>query len=128
MRILIADDDAVSRKLLLAHLSPYGPCDLTVDGVETLDAFSLALEEGSPYDLICLDIMMPKIDGITVLKTIRDIEDKKDIGADTRSKIIVITALTELPELRQSSEASYEAYIPKPIDYKLLVETVNSFR
>jgi len=44
---------------------------ITIDGIEAVDAFMLALDEGKPYDLVCLDIMMPKLDGTRALKAIR---------------------------------------------------------
>ena len=59
MKILLAEDDFVTRKFMASFLSKYGECDVTVDGMEAVDAFMLALEEGEPYDLVCLDIMMP---------------------------------------------------------------------
>ena len=64
MRILIAEDDFASRKLLLKFMSEYGECDVTVDGMEAIDAYLMSLEEKEPYDLICLDVMMPVISGI----------------------------------------------------------------
>lgn len=48
---------------MLKILSKYGECD-TVDGLEAVDAFMLAQKENKPYDLVCLDIMMPKLDGV----------------------------------------------------------------
>ena len=59
VRILIAEDDLTSRNCLNKYLSQYGECDLTVDGLETVDAFLIALKDETPYELICLDIMMP---------------------------------------------------------------------
>lgn len=124
MRILIAEDDLASRKFLFKFLSSYGECDLTVDGIEALDAFLLALEEENPYDLICLDIMMPKVDGIKVLKAIRDIEKQKSIQGSNRAKIIMTTALND-PELVFSSfKTGCEAYAAKPIDTMKLVEVM----
>ena len=60
MRILIAEDDYVSRTFLYKFLSNYGECDVTVDGIEALEVFIMSLDEGQHYDLICLDIMMPE--------------------------------------------------------------------
>lgn len=76
MRILIAEDDMISRKFLLKFLSQYGECDVVVDGMEALDAYLISIKEKEPYELICLDIMMPKVDGVKVLKAIRDFEKK----------------------------------------------------
>ena len=62
MRILLAEDDFVTRKFMTNFLSKYGECDVTVDGMEAVDAFMMAMEDGEPYDLVCLDIMMPVMD------------------------------------------------------------------
>jgi two-component system chemotaxis response regulator CheY len=88
MKILIAEDDYASRKFLFKLLSQYGECDMTVDGIETVEAFAIAYDIGKPYDLLCLDIMMPKIDGLKALKTIRDYEKKKGIAESYKCKVI----------------------------------------
>lgn len=93
MRILIAEDDLTSRKFLFKFLSKYGECDMVVDGLEALDAFLMSIKDEKPYDLICLDIMMPKVDGVKVLKNIRDFEIQKNIIPENRSKVIMTTAL-----------------------------------
>ena len=54
--------------------SQYGECDMTIDGIETVEAFVMAYDLGKPYDLICLDIMMPKIDGLKALKAIKSLD------------------------------------------------------
>ena len=46
MKILIAEDDFASRKFMLKFLSKYGECDVTVDGLEAVDAFTMALDAG----------------------------------------------------------------------------------
>ena len=47
-----------------------------MDGMEAVDAFMMALEDGEPYDLVCLDIMMPVMDGYQALMGIRNLESK----------------------------------------------------
>lgn len=124
MRILIAEDDLTSRKFLFKFLSQYGECDLVVDGLEALDAFLLAMKEKMPYDLICLDIMMPKVDGVKVLKAIRDLEIQKGILPEKRSKVIMTTALAEAQFVQNAFEIGCEAYAAKPIDTVKLVEVM----
>ena len=63
MRILIVEDDFASRKFMMNFMSAYGDCDGTVDGMEAVEAYMMALEDEQPYDLICLDVMMPVMDG-----------------------------------------------------------------
>lgn len=76
MRILIVDDE-LSRKKAQRILSQHGQCDIAINGTEALDAFRLAHEEGKPYDLITMDILMPDIDGIEALKGIREWEESR---------------------------------------------------
>lgn len=125
MRILIAEDDMVSRKFLFKFLSRYGECDLTVDGLEALDAFLLSLKEERPYDLVCLDIMMPKVDGVKVLKTIREVEKTRQTPPEQRVKVIMVTALGEADYVRESFEIGCEAYAAKPIDTEKLAEVLH---
>ena len=127
MRILIAEDDLISRKFLFKFLSRYGECDLVVDGLEALDAFLLSLKEDKPYDLICLDIMMPKVDGVKVLKSIRDMELQKGITIEERSKIIMTTALAETQLVQTAFEIGCDAYAAKPIDTNKLIEVIDKF-
>ncbi|AEV68624.1 response regulator [Acetivibrio clariflavus] len=124
MRVLIAEDDFASRKFLYKFLSNYGECDMTIDGEETLEAFSMAFDEGMPYDLICLDIMMPKMDGIKVLKNIREMEDERGIDEKDRVKIIMTTALNDVKNVFDSFESGCQAYAAKPIDTQKLVEVM----
>ena len=63
MKILLAEDDFVTRKFMRNFLSKYGECDVTVDGMEAVDAFMMAMEDDEPYDPVCLDVMMPVMDG-----------------------------------------------------------------
>lgn len=91
MKILIVEDDFASRKFILNFLSDYGECDVTVDGMEAVDAFMMAQEDQTPYDLICLDVMMPVMDGYQVLKTIRELEKQKQIPEDKQVRIIMMT-------------------------------------
>lgn len=125
MRILIAEDDAVSRKVLFKFLSRYGECDLTVDGLEALDAFLMALKEKNFYQLVCLDIMMPKIDGVKVLKTIRSLEKEHNVPLEQCAKVIMITALGETESVQQAFEIGCDAYAAKPVDMEKLTQVLS---
>ena len=116
MKILIVEDDFTSRKFMLKFLSKFGECDITVDGKEAVDAFSMALEEDEGYDLICLDIMMPVLDGYQTLKQIREKEDELGILEGNRAKIIMTTALNERRNVSKAFELGCTAYAGKPIN------------
>jgi two-component system, chemotaxis family, chemotaxis protein CheY len=124
MRILIAEDDMISRKFLSKFLSQYGECDVVVDGMEALDAYLISVKENEPYDVICLDIMMPKVDGVKVLKAIRDFEKQRGVMPDKKVKIIMITALADTEYVHKAFELGCEAYAAKPIDTDKLIEVM----
>ncbi len=122
MRILIVEDDLGSRKLLQNILSPYGECDLAVDGEEALDAFKLAWKEQSPYDLIFMDIMMPKVNGHEALRNIRIYETEKGINSDKEVKVIMTTVLEDSKNVMTALyKGGAVAYIVKPIDKQKLI-------
>ena len=116
MRILIAEDDFASRKFMLSFLSKYGECDITVDGMEAVDAYLMAMDMDMPYDLVCLDIMMPNMDGYQALKAIRDIEKQRNVPADKSVKIIMTTALNEEKNVKKAFEMGCTVYCGKPVD------------
>ena len=116
MRILIAEDDFASRKFMMKFLSKYGECDVTVDGMEAVDAYLMALDAETPYDLVCLDIMMPTLDGYQAMKAIRDIEEDRGLEEDARAKIIMTTALNEGANVNKAFDLGCVAYAGKPID------------
>lgn len=125
MKILIAEDDLSSRKFLYKFLSQYGECDLVVDGLEALDAVLISLKEDKLYDLICLDIMMPKVDGVKVLKHIKELEAQKGITSEKQSIIIMTTALAETQIVQNAFELGCDAYAAKPIDTAKLIEVLH---
>ena len=124
MKILIAEDDLASRRFLSKFLAQYGEVDQVVDGLEALDAYLMATKEKAPYDLICLDVMMPKVDGVKVLKAIRDFETKQGVVSEQRVKVIITTALAETDYVNQAFEIGCEAYAAKPIDTNKLIEVI----
>ena len=116
MKILLAEDDFVTRKYMSNFLSKYGECDVTVDGMEAVDAFLMALEDGEPYDLVCLDIMMPVMDGYQALVGIRNLEKERSIPEEKSVKVIMTTALNEEKNVKMAFELGCTIYSGKPID------------
>ena len=116
MKILLAEDDYVTRKFMANFLSKYGECDVTVDGMEAVDAFMMALEDGEPYDLACLDIMMPVMDGYQALVGIRNLERDRNIPEDKAVKVIMTTALNDEKNVKMAFDLGCSVYSGKPID------------
>ena len=121
MRILIVDDDFVSRRILQKHLADFGTCEIAVNGREALEAFSLAWEEGKPYQLIFLDIMMPEMDGKEALKKIRSMETEKGVREQDRAKILMTTAVNDPASVREVIQFQCNDYLVKPIEKNKLL-------
>jgi two-component system chemotaxis response regulator CheY len=117
MKTLIVEDDFMSRKLMLAYLSPLGECDVAANGSEALKAFTIANDSGKPYDLITLDIMMPEMSGQEVLKRIRRIEEEQGLG---EVRIVMTTALKDADNVMTAFKSQCEGYLVKPIESEKL--------
>lgn len=116
MKILIADDNYASRRLLKAFLKDFGDCSFAVNGLEAVEAFKLAFENSDPFQLICLDIMMPEMDGMEALRQIRAYEAEQKIAADKLCKIVMTTALDERKDIIESFNEGCEGYLIKPVE------------
>lgn len=128
MKVLIAEDDFASRKFMLRFFEKYGECDVTVDGKEAVEAYKMAIECGEPYDLICLDIMMPEMDGHQALRAIRKIEEESGVAEDERVKIVMTTALSETRHVTKAFENGCTAYAGKPINQDKLETMLKKFK
>ena len=122
MKVLIAEDDFACRKLLQSFLSEYGDCLVVVNGLEAVQAVKDALDEGQPYDLICLDIMMPEMDGREALESIRKIENERGIVGLDGVKVIVASALDDSASVMGEFKSGREAWIVKPFSKRNLLE------
>jgi two-component system chemotaxis response regulator CheY len=88
MKILVVDDDPVSRKMLQKIMSSFGECEEVENGKAAIKSFEQAWANFTPsFDLITLDIRMPEMDGTEVLNRIRELEIKKEIPLEKRVKI-----------------------------------------
>ena len=125
MKILIVEDDFTNRKIMQKILSAYGDCDMAFDGTEAIEAFELALEEGKPYDLICMDIMMPNMDGQEALSEIRRLEKNAEIPTKDEVKVIMTTALDDPKNVVSSLKGGAAAYIVKPISKQKLFDEIS---
>ena len=115
-RILIVDDNATNVKILQARLGSEGYEVISAaDGEE-----GLASARQNTPDLILLDLMMPKVDGIEVCKCLR---------ADPAfpfTPIIIVTAMADLKDVVAGLEAGGDEYLTKPVDHAALAARVRS--
>ena len=114
MRALVVDDDATSRLVLEEIMAGFAAVDSCSDGTDAVRAARLALETGQPYDLICMDILMPVMNGLDALQSIRHEEELH--GLPRASKVIVTTSSDESSNIDQAFGSLCDAYLVKPMD------------
>ena len=115
MKSLIVEDDFTSRNLMQIYLADMGPCHVAVNGREAVEAVAKSLNERQPYDLICLDIAMPEMDGIEALEAIRELEKEKGIEGLDGVKVIMTTAKGQSQDIFGAFKTGCEAYLIKPV-------------
>ena len=126
MKTLVVDDDPTSRFFLQEILTPYGEIHSCVNGVEAIQAFQRSLDQGSPYQLVCLDIMMPSTNGIQALQEIRQAEERKNPGRGSAAKVLMTTALDAPQSVMTAFREQCDGYLVKPIHKAKLMDCLRS--
>jgi PAS domain S-box-containing protein len=115
-RLLLAEDDPTSREVLSLMLERLGyHVDFAENGLKTVEMW-----ENGAYDLVMMDIQMPRLDGFETSRAIRDKE--REHGGHT--PIIAITAHVRKEDLQCCLIAGMDAFIAKPIDFKKCVKVI----
>ncbi len=114
MRILLAEDEkALSKAIVKIFEKNNYSVDAVYDGED-----ALAYLEAGSYDVAVLDIMMPKMDGITVLKKVR--------AEGNRIPILMLTAKSEIEDRVLGLDSGANDYLPKPFDTRELLARIRS--
>ncbi|XWS29186.1 hypothetical protein CRYUN_Cryun24cG0007000 [Craigia yunnanensis] len=145
LRILLAEDTPVLQRVATIMLEKMGATVTAVgDGLQAVDALNCVLGgeeyrresslqerrnrlqteicDSPPYDLILMDCQMPKMDGYEATKAIR----KSEAGTGWHIPIVALTAHAMSSDEAKCLEVGMDAYLTKPIDYKLMVSTILS--
>lgn len=127
MKTLIVEEDLPSQKFMQKVLQQFGRSDIAADGQVAIDMFQKTFNENGGYDLVCLDIMLPKMDGQEVLTRICKLEEDHGISGLEGVKIIMTTALRDSKNIMRAFTAQCEAYLAKPIEKDALIAELRSF-
>ena len=128
MKTLIVEDDFTCRLLLQELLKSYGDSHIAVNGKEAVEAVRISMETCEPYNLICLDVMMPVMDGQQALKEIRSLEETEGTLSSNRAKIMMTTALGDLNNVMSAYNSLCDAYLTKPIDKTALIKKLREMK
>ncbi len=124
MKSLVVEDEITSRLILQKFLANHSEVHVSSNGREGLDAFKAAFDQGSPFDLVCMDVMMPEMDGPAALVGIRAIEEGNGTGAGSRVKVLMTTGLGETDSALDNVRNLYDAILTKPVRLNALMETL----
>jgi two-component system, chemotaxis family, chemotaxis protein CheY len=127
VKTLIVEDEFTSRALLREILKRFGVPQVALNGRQAVDLFGSALESGEPFDLVCLDIMMPEMDGQEALRQMRTLEARAGIDAAKRAKVVMTTALADRNTVVEAINAQCDYFLVKPIDGRVLLEQLRNF-
>ncbi len=114
MRTLIVEDVHFLAMILERIIEPYSMVDYAKDGSDAIDKFSKAFAKGEPYNLVFLDLLMPKIDGFEVLSHVRKFENDFNLDEKSKSKIIVVSTFSDTENVTKARKAGCDGYIAKP--------------
>jgi two-component system, chemotaxis family, chemotaxis protein CheY len=126
MRILIAEDDDTCSMILASILKPYGATVVVEDGEALVRTFTTELVKKQPFDLICLDIKMPGLDGHACLRCVRAIEQGFGLIGGSGVKILMTTDLNAPESILAAFRSQCEGYLVKPIDRAKLTAQLTS--
>lgn len=124
MKILVVDDEVVSRTKVQTIVESLGECEAVAGGKDAMVAFEKAMASRAPFDLITLDIAMPEMDGTDVLNKIREIEKEKNVPKEKRVKILMVSALRDQDSILSCAMSDCDGYIVKPFDQKKIIDKI----
>jgi len=117
VRFLIVDDDESIHLLLQTMLEPYAACDYVLTGEAGLETFCKAQDEGNPYDVVMMDILMPGMDGHQAAQAMRALEKDRKVGRQDQFELVMISSLVDDINVSKAFlHAEASCYIVKPLD------------
>jgi len=126
MRFLIVEDELTSQQILSEILEPYGKCNIATNGAEGIKMFEEASKSDDPYRLVCMDIMMPGVDGQKALSRIREIEKNNGVRGAKKVRVVMTTALEDQKNVIEAFyKGGASAYMVKPIDKQQFLKEIS---
>jgi PAS domain S-box-containing protein len=122
LSILVAEDNEINALLMRSLLTRLGHhAVIAIHGEAALESWLAAKSAGTPYDLVLMDVQMPRLDGIEVAKRIRTDEAG---GPGRRTPILALTANALVEDRYACFEAGMDGFLIKPLDREKLEEAL----
>jgi PAS domain S-box-containing protein len=121
LSILVAEDNEINALLMRSLLARLGHrAVITTNGDAALESWLSAESAGTPYDLVLMDVQMPRLDGIETTRQIR----AREAGQIRRTPILALTANTQVEDRSACFEAGMDGFLVKPLDREKLAVAV----
>jgi len=120
MKVLIVDDEAVSRAKLKLIMETFGDCETVESGTDAIASFRKSCQEKNPFDLVMLDIDLPDKDGTRVLSEIRAVEKALNGSYGKKVKILMATSMKDKNSIITCIQSGCNDYIVKPFDLNII--------
>lgn len=117
MKSLVIDDQVTARMLLKCLLEDMGQVVEGPTAAAGIGAYRAALRGDRPFDLVCIDIGLPDLSGLEVVKEIRCTEAAQGLMPGDGAKVIVITASEDPAHADAAEQARVDAFLRKPLSY-----------
>jgi len=115
MRVLIAEDELISLKIIESMLGTKPRSEFALDGEEAFRKFKEAFDSGDKFDLLCLDVKMPREDGLDCLARIREYEERRGVVGADAVKVLMVTGATDPETVFDATSLGCTAFLTKPL-------------
>jgi PAS domain S-box-containing protein len=119
IRVLIVDDNATNREILLHQVTALGAvCELAADGLAGLEAMRTARARGCPYHVALIDMKMPGMNGLELVRAVRADAALRDM------RLAMLTSQSAPGDAAATRAAGTDAYLTKPVRREELLHTL----
>jgi CheY-like chemotaxis protein len=119
LHVLVVDDNATNRRILRDTLRSFGCLpELAEGGKEGLEMMHRALASEHPFEMVLLDVQMPDISGLDVLREVRRTPELQSLP------VIILTSVDMLQAVTEQEELGWSAYLTKPIKQSMLFDAI----
>ncbi|MBA4367556.1 MAG: hypothetical protein C0403_07945 [Desulfobacterium sp.] len=128
LRILIVDDDDISRQKMETILEELGECTAAKNGQDAITFFQTALKQEKFFHLITMDYSMPELSGVETLSQIRKIESVGKVSSGNCAKIIMVTRHSDKENVITCLQAGCNEYIVKPFNQETIFQRLKKLK
>lgn len=124
IRVCIAEDNPINQKIAVKFVTGLGlQCEAYSDGKQAVDALRARSEEGNPFHVVLMDVMMPTLDGYNATRELR-----RDPDPNVNEVLVIAMTASAIEGDREKClEAGMNNYLPKPVRSPILSELLDKY-